>query len=49
MWGVMGMIAAPVIGVVWVLVVRVTCEFVLLRFRTAASPACPASAVGQSQ
>ncbi|WP_084693557.1 DUF4282 domain-containing protein [Actinomadura atramentaria] len=33
LYGVMGMVAAPMIGFVWLLIVRVACEFVLTRFR----------------
>ncbi|WP_424923165.1 hypothetical protein [Actinomadura rubrisoli] len=32
MWGVLGLVASPVLGLVVLLIVRVACEAVLLRF-----------------
>jgi hypothetical protein len=43
LWGLMGLIVAPVVGAVLLLIVRVCCEFVLLRFRAVAPPLPPVS------
>jgi hypothetical protein len=44
----MGMVAAPVIGAVWVLIVRVTCEFVLIRFWSSKGSPRPGATFDQS-
>jgi hypothetical protein len=38
LWGVLCAVTAPVVGMVLVLIARVACEFVLLRFRAVAPP-----------
>jgi hypothetical protein len=39
LWGLCGVLAAPVVGAVLLLCARVACEFVLLRFQRTAPPA----------